>query len=349
MLRKTPVEFVPPGVTPEDARRQRKARRIGPDKRDVIILIVLVLLAIAFVGGIVWFFFFRGKATHAQEKAPVAAVSTATAAKLVTNRAGAPRAGVTKSDMFMIRWRDGNLSEHYNRIVPPTPTPTPTPTATPESSLFSSPVDTPAVVVSVPTGTPMPTATPEFDYMQISDDVTPSDELYSYVSGWIVERDGHTPRPVAVELIMPDGTTMRYPRPNNTDVANGHYEFLVSPGAYTLRVLDGRFQDVYFAVSDTPQRYEISFKYLGTRSIVAARSEPWSKYSPASVSAFSTPVTTSPIPTPTSTPARTFTLYLPLIFKSQPEKTQHVYLPLIAKNSGGIIGSAVFTTSEVAK
>ena len=171
--------------------------------------------------------------------------------------------------------------------IPPTPTPTKTPTIT-------------------------PTPTPATDYTIIANEtISEPDRVYPVISGWIVEKDGVTPRPAAVELRYPGGS-MRYPRPNNVDVANGHYEFLVSPGVYDLVLLDGDRPAVQIVVSENQQtRYEVSFQHNRTRRITAALSNPWNEAqapNPATVATmFSSPVAT---PTPV-----VYTLFIPIVLR----------------------------------
>jgi len=209
----------------------------------------------------------------------------------------------------------------------PAPIPiTPTPTATPTEHAAKAKLLVQPLSPVLPTDTPRPphpeertptatptitnTPTPATEYTIIANEVIiDAERVYPVVSGWIVEADGVTPRPVAVELRY-NGGSMRYPRPNNVDVANGHYEFLVSPGAFELVVLDGDYPAVPVVVSDNPQtRYEISFKYNKTRTVAAAISNPWNEaQAPIPVEA----VYTSPIATPTP---MIYRLYLPQILK----------------------------------
>ena len=226
--------------------------------------------------------------------------------------------------------------------VPPPITTTPTPTVTPSPApipITTTPTPTPTEHTAktklqvqqplspiLPTDTPRPphpaertptatptitnTPTPVTDYTIIANEIISEPErVYPVVSGWIVEADGVTPRPVAVALRWPGGE-MRYPRPNNVDIANGHYEFLASPGAFELVVLDGDYPAVPVVVSDNPHsRYEISLRYNKSRAVSAAISNPWNEaQAPKPVEA----VYTSPVPTPTP---NIHSVYLPMVLK----------------------------------
>lgn len=325
------VEFVPEGMTAEEARRLHKRKK--PGFADALTALGAIGFLIALVYAPIWFF--TGRNAQAKEKphTPVAADWTPT------------------------------------DIPSPTPTATITPTNTPipapvwrdkaAKTLFSSPIRamtttitatatiTPPIIYPTATPTALPTATPTatpnpFDYQIIANNQQPTD-LYWYISGWVVEADGTTPRPVAVQVTAPDGLKMLYPRPHNTDVATGHYEFMVAPGSWAVTVLDGKTPTAYIAVGDEPSRYEVSFKFLYNRPVKAARSAPWG-------SSTNPPANTAD-PTATSTatpdPRRRYHIYLPIITKSaastpQPSTTaeptppplsfqfsHHIYLPLV--------------------
>src|SRR3972149_4036593 len=114
---RVPVEFVPPGMTPEEARRQRK-RQMGVSKKDVMTLIGLLLGFGALISCSVWWFFGRNTETTASTLEP--SQLTATAVALAPPRAPTPTPILTQTSII------------------PTPSPlppTPTATATATSSL----------------------------------------------------------------------------------------------------------------------------------------------------------------------------------------------------------------------
>ena len=291
-----PVEFVEPGVDPAMARRQfgyrqswgKKPRSSGLNFEAIVAIVSAIILM--FGGG--WWFFLRDQPVKAAESIP-----TATLMVYATQTA-----------------TETAVRTPYIRVpaFTPTPTITPTPTVTETaqvlSPVFESPVSPPVQqVVVVVTATPTATATrAPHAYETIANDSQP-EPMYSFISGWIVEADGSTPRPVGIEVRYPTGS-MTYPRPNNTDIANGHFEFMVSPGEYDVQVLDYDAPSVHISVTENT-RYEISFRHTRPGDNIApVRSNPWGTQfeQPQPVS---TPYSPVPTPTPFSV------LYLPVVFK----------------------------------
>lgn len=173
--------------------------------------------------------------------------------------------------------------------------------------------------MATPTPLPTPTINP-YDYVVIGHEVKP-EGLYSYVSGWIVESDGRTPRPVAVRLTYPTGE-LRYPRPNNADVASGRYEFLVSPGEYWLTIDDQGSPRIPIVIGQEAVRHEVSFRLTKSRPIRnPAISSPWWSHTARP--------TVIPDPTATAVPdiAWTHRIYLSFL-THDPFET---YLPMIVK------------------
>jgi hypothetical protein len=118
---------------------------------------------------------------------------------------------------------------------------------------------------------------------------------------------------------------MRYPRPNNTDIANGHYEFLASPGEYWLSIDDPGAPKIPVTIGNEPTRHEISFRFVITRSVAVARSNPWS--APSASSSLSTAKTA---PTATKTPTKYVRrIFLPLVVR---QRDYRLYLPVVVKN-----------------
>lgn len=274
---KIPVEFVPPGMTAEEARRRRK-RQMGPGRQDLITGLGSIVLLLLLCAGAGWYYVGRGQAEEVTQTSTPAPVALEPAQITATAAAGLPT--------------------HSPALIPQNPpTPLPSPVAV-LASVIQSPLPTPfpllASIITTPTNTPLPakvaaieaapantptpapppTATPwPYDYQIIGREVRASD-LYSYVSGWIVEQDGTTPRPARVRLRFATGE-MLYPRPNNRDVANGHYEFLAGPGRYWLEVDDGQSPVVQIDIADG-ERHEISFQSTRARPLTTpARSSPW--------------------------------------------------------------------------
>jgi len=314
---RVPVEFVPPGMTPEEARRQRK-RQMGVSKKDVMTLIGLLLGFGVLVSCSVWWFFGRNTdQTTASTLEPSQLTATAVALAPQTPT-------LTPNQTFTPIPTPSPL--------PPTPTTTATatislpesrissPVASPKKLLLASKQQGPVVTPLTPvfnSPLPLPTATTRaFDYEVIGHEITP-EGLYSYVSGWVVEMDGQTPRPVGVKLHYPTGE-MRYPRPNNTDIANGHYEFLASPGEYWLSIDDPGAPKVPVTIGNEPTRHEISFRFVITRSVAVARSNPWS--GPSATSGLGT----------AKTPAKyARRVFLPLVVR---QRDYRYYLPVVVKN-----------------
>jgi hypothetical protein len=195
--------------------------------------------------------------------------------------------------------------------------------ATP-AQIFNSPI--------LPTTTLTPTLTPTpwpYDYSILTHQVEPETaKLYSYISGWVVEQDGETPRPAAVTLRYPGGV-MRWPRPRAMDVANGRYEFLVSPGRYWLQVDDPGAPVIQIDVVSDNERHEVSFQLLVSRPMASpAISNPWRENAEIPVSA--RPATPTATPTITPTPGNYgHKIYLPGIF-NQPGQAQ-LYLPVVIR------------------
>ena len=203
---------------------------------------------------------------------------------------------------------------------------------------------TPALTL---TQTVLITPTPSYstNYVILAQDIFPAEEkLYSYVSGWITEQDGLTPRPVAITLAFNTGA-MHYPRPHNSDVASGYYEFLVSPGAYVLKLDD---LAVPVLISDiSPSRHEISLRYTKADTVtIAARSNPWNNGPATSAQASKEPLKAGPTPPPAlALCADDCFIYLPLLqTETQPEplavlppehpqilKTNYLYIPMVKK------------------
>jgi len=276
-----PVEFVPPGMTAEEARRRRK-RQFGPNKNDMLMGIGSIVLLLLLCGGSGWYYVGRGRA---DEAAPAETVVTRLEPAQLTATAGPP--SLKNSPPL-----SPTLTISGTPLPPPlvlssvamSPLATPSPltfpllgqiTATITPTNTAPPVHV-AVVDPRPTSTPSPTPAPTvspYNYEVIGHEVQPSD-LYSYVSGWIVEEDGATPRPARARLKFATGE-MLFPRPNNRDIANGRYEFMVTPGRYWLSVGDGS-PEIQIDVSGDPARYEISFRDLSGSPLSApARSVPW--------------------------------------------------------------------------
>jgi hypothetical protein len=212
----------------------------------------------------------------------------------------------------------------------PTSTQTHTPTPEPVST---SPVATPAQIFNspiLPTATLTPTititATPwPYDYAIVGYQVEPETEkLYSYVSGWVVEQDGSTPRPAAVTLRYPGGV-MRWPRPRAMDVANGRYEFLVSPGRYWLQVDDPGAPVIQIDVVSDNERHEISFRLRLSRPLPGpAISNPWRENAEIPVSA--RPATPTATPTPGNYGHK---IYFPGLMKNAGR--HQLYLPVVIR------------------
>lgn len=314
-LNRVPVEFVPAGMTAEEARRQRKNNRSDLTRQDVA-LFVGAIVAFLFVCGFVgWYFVGRGQANEAPVVSTSVNVDTP---KLEPNQITAtylaqlsPPKNVTAT-----------VTKLPSPVSLPTLTPTETPTETPIAIQPHSPIALPTA-----TPTPTPTATPEPTGYQVLGHDVDYEPLYAYVSGWVVERDGVTPRPIPVILRYPTGV-MRYPRPNNRDVANGRYEFLVSPGRYWLQVDEPGGPVVGLVVQDN-ERHEISFRLWDDRPISAARSQPWVGTEPPPTSPANQEIQSlDPTATPKALPSR---MFLPIIQRNYQPQTEIIYLPTITK------------------
>jgi hypothetical protein len=299
------VEFVPEGITAEEARSQRakdKANRRMSGGNKLIGFGAIFVLAVMVAGLSLWWQSgskARADGAHRNPQLPATVVAVAELRPTPT--------------------------ETPTPAASPTPTATATPTSTPtqhpekagKSLLqdFVSPISTPRPDhPDAPTPAPEPTVTPLPSYEVLYTAVWPEgNEGASYhISGWVVEEDGKTPRPVAMELCYQDGC-MEYPRPGASDVSTGFYEFLVSPGYWTLRVKDADGIELPLQVyPDGPARYEISFRFNGVRPVSAARSNPWDTRYP-------TPASGSPgAPTATATAVsgqKNHQIYLPVAFK----------------------------------
>lgn len=276
---KIPVEFVPPGMTAEEARRRRK-RQMGPSQKDIFMAIGSVVLLLLLCGGSGWYYVGRGRAEEAAT-AEIANIEPSPQAAPGTVGPLSPSPAPPQSESPSTPLPPPVpvvLSVAVSPLATPSPFPllgyiTPTNTAPPIVEIAAvNPIPTDA-----PAPSPTPTASPypyDYDYEVIGNEVQPSD-LYAYVSGWIVEQDGSTPRPARVRLRFATGE-MLYPRPNNRDMANGRYEFMVSPGRYWLEVDDQSSPVIQIDVGDAPARYEVSFRSLHAEPLAApARSSPW--------------------------------------------------------------------------
>lgn len=301
-----PVEFVEPGVDPVEARRRRKTK---PKYNDFSIAGLLLPVVALLVLGAFGYWRYAGRGVfevEAEAEGKAKPVPT-----LVVKTEGKPTQTALPAPVII------TPTSTLTPTVSPSSTPTPTVSPTVEAleSVFVSPVViTPTAIIS-PTATPWP-----YDY-EIIANAAISETLYPYISGWIVERDGSTPRPVEIELRFPTGT-MAFPRPNHNDVATGYYEFLVSPGEYDLALRGG--PPVHISVGAAPARYEVSLRYLNDdRATTAARSRPWT--GPAPPGDAPQP-TAAPTPTTTATPKQK-RLYLPLIVHTSPDNA--LYLPVV--------------------
>lgn len=321
------VEYVEPGIDALEARRRRKSRSSYSNNAitSLLLPIVAFILIIAFGA---WWYMGRGAENPLlgkQASAPKKPTVTITATREPT------RTGIPEPIMIM------TAAVSPTKSISPTLTPVISPSLTPTTMVlepvFVSPVNPPVIS---PTVTITPTATPSpYDYQIITHKaITQPETLYPYVSGWIVESDGITPRPVKIELRYPTGM-LAFPRPNHNDVSTGYYEFLVSPGEYDLFLAGG--PPIHISVSDTPARYEVSLRYLkNDRATVAARSNPWNSHiggnPPANLASKPEPTATA-----TATPKPIHRVYLPLVLKPieptafiMPVK-YIVFLPMVTK------------------
>jgi len=334
------VEWVPEGMTADEARRNRASQRelMRTNWLGLIGAIIGLLAIIGIIVAVVWWFFFR--------------VDEPARADELTTEYDVP--AEMQQDLpaiapVVITATHTPSPEH---IQPPTQTATATPkntvvalpTNTPAvlTPAFVSPVVTPAIVVITPTQaiTPVvitvatdtvtttisitPTATPlplwQVIYQQRH--AEPNAGAGTHVSGWVVNADGSA-RAEEVQLCHQNGC-MRWPRPGMTDVANGYYEFLASPGHYTLRV--GSLDHYLVIDADSAARYEISVQYNGDEPAPArVTSANWGAEIP---NAPAEPGSTA-TPTATATP-------VPVL----------IYLPLIAKNHSAPIASPTATPTS---
>lgn len=324
---KFPFKWAADEQSVDDTIAARKvSKRMGPPIKDFL---VPALLLFGFVA-VAWLYF-AGRSKPEAETVARLEPSQLTATALAL----APVATPTAMPSLIIP----------SPTASPTPwlTPTPLVTKTPlfarvvsatlstpvvVDALARSPLPTPPAVVEAVFVSPvLPTPTPSpYDYLVLGYTVGPETEkIYSYVSGWIVEPDGTTPRPIGVELCHPSAC-MTYPRPNNTDIASGYYEFLVSPGVYRLAVRDTKSPVVQLEVGDH-ERHEVSFQLTTDRPLAQKIiSSPWNGEAPSAalVAHGSLP----PTPAPTVAPLRL--IYLPAIFRGIIE-TNRLYLPLMLK------------------
>jgi len=325
------VEFVPEGMTPEEARKQRTQKQnFGTDRREMAkaigsVFVFLLLCVFAF-----WYYVPRGQAEEAPV-VPVVAESTALPGP-VRKEAKPVRLAPDRRPLEVVS--PIPQQTRMPRMATIFLSPLTTPTAAAVSVLALDPTATATATPALPTATATltPTATPDpFDYVVFGNEYQYSD-MYTYISGWIVESDGVTPRPAKVRLRF-NGGEMLYPRPNNRDVANGHYEFMATPGRYWLEIVgDGPSQVVEIDIGDSPVRREISFRFNKSRPITPARSVPWDE--PKNRRSISIQQQPTPTATPTATATATpinyrFRVYMPMVAKNHPKNM--IYLPLIRK------------------
>lgn len=300
------VEFVPEGMTAEEARQQR-ARERGNRRmsnRDVLVGMGAIIGLVAIVA-VPWLWFSSGSKAKAEtgtelKYTPTAVAVVGTPTQLPTQTAS-PTPTTHHEKMGKQLLLDFN-----------------SPIQTPEPSAVA-PVD--VTPVPLPTQTPTATPTPLPPYQVLYTAVwTENNPGASYhVSGWVVESDGKTPRPVAMELCHQDGC-MQYPRPGQNDIATGFYEFVASPGYYELKVKDTDGLSLPFMIygEDGPARYEISFKFNRERPVSPARSNPWDSNYPTPTPDMwlpPDPTATPIIATATPDPDKPYRVFLPVIYK----------------------------------
>lgn len=348
-----PVEFVPEGVSAEDARRAARNRKAG--KAQIVSGLLALLALIGMFGGAGWW----GYSTFLAEDQPPKKQQAKSIPVEPVQKPTKETVRVSVSSVITYTATPNpNFQRSAKRIISLSPLPIPTgiPTESqidlpfglnltsaqieqiPQALEFirstqltrtmvltqaldlvlsttvtdvialvdaiNSPVD-----ISLPpptlTQTITITKTPVYTLPYRVYANTHGSGLYSYISGWIVENDGITPRPILVILKFPTGQ-MTYPRPNHNDVATGYYEFLVSPGDYVLQIQGFTYP---VKVSDTPTRYEISFEYTRSDRVEnAAKSQPWNN--PQSKAREQN---TDGEPTVHATPIQKFKTYLPFI------------------------------------
>lgn len=311
------VEFVPPGVTAEEARIQRAramADRWKRTQQNPLVGIGAIIALVALVAVPAWLIWGNGhKASAAIDETGESAPNYPTAIAYPPETATA------------------TVTATPTETASPTPTitPTATPTEKPEKlgeplalMEFNSPIATPrSEHPDVPTPTVTPTPAPPYQVLYTATWPENNEGASFHVSGWVVEADGKTPRPVAMEICYHKEGCMQYPRPGGTDVATGYYEFLVQPGYWELRVKDTDGLTLPFMVypDDGPARYEISFKFNGDRRVAPARSNPWNADYPTPTPEDWLPPDPTYTPTPEGTPTPT------------PERPYHVYLPVVVR------------------
>lgn len=311
----SPVEFVPDGMTAEEARRARKTRR-GPSGGDWVKLLVAVLCLVALIAAPVGYFAYKKNG----EKLPV---STAVAVES-SKKEHLPTATATHTPTLV-----QTVTATATSLSPFTAT------VQPIKAVFVSPIKlqteqtqlkSVSTVTPTPTTSPTPTATATPGYEVIYQNTTPQESGSIHISGWIVEADGVTPRPVAVQLDYPTGS-LQYPRPGAADVATGYYEFLVSPGDWVLRVKDNNGIAVPVHIPETthPARYEISLKYTGVNASRVARSTPWDNQYPTPGA--SSVASSSDEPDETD---QTYQVFLPVVVSGKTTVlTNTIYLPIV--------------------
>jgi len=298
------VEFVPEGMTAEEARSSRNRDNKLSSGRDMVIgLGSLVLLVGMVVAPYLWWSNGRTASADAPPPPPeVAQVALPSPIPITPTPTASPTPAPTETPTATPMVEKSAKSLLQQPLSPIEPTVTPRPPHPEERT-------------PTPTNTATPTNTPLPPYEVIYNAVHPEGNTGAsyHVSGWIVEADGVTPRPVAMELCYSDGC-LYWPRPGAADTATGYYEFLVSPGFWWLRVMDTDGVSVPVEVApDGPARYEVSIRYNGDRNISVARSDPWDARYPTPVGIVEA-VTTSPVATPTTAP-KLYQVYLPIVEK----------------------------------
>lgn len=132
----------------------------------------------------------------------------------------------------------------------PSPTSTPTvllPTPTPEAPTATMPPLTPVP----PTATP----TPAYDYVVRSSSWAPSSGT-SYIRGRVQDREGRLISGVRVQIAFccpPE--TLIDPKP--WEEADGNFEFVVTPGTFTLEVVGARTEPIALQVSPEGSLWEV--------------------------------------------------------------------------------------------
>jgi len=123
----------------------------------------------------------------------------------------------------------------------PTPLP-PTPTSTPQA---------PTATVAPPT----PTVTPTYDYVVRSKSWAPSSGT-SYIRGRVQDREGRLISGVRVQIAFccPPETLIE---PQPWEEADGSFEFVVTPGTFTLEVVGARTEPIALQVSPEGALWEV--------------------------------------------------------------------------------------------